>query len=391
MHRALLLLLLVPSLVSAADLSTLKGAKHSGELVSIDEGAVVIRSGGSDVSTPVPEIMQLMLKDAAAAKLPAKYIDVELIDGTLFHCAAVALKGKKADLALTSGLRLNLDLTSLAYVLNDAQDEAVRKEFGNIVAERVKSDRYFVRKDSRLDGLEGTFGDAAGDGKTMAFTMRDGEKRDLPLDRLAALLFNNRLEGNIPPTVCKVIDAGKNTIVAQKAVLKGKTLSILTVAGVTIDYPSLEPIVALDYSKDKIVYLSDLKPGAVAKSFDELPRDLGKDLNLDNDPILLEGVPYSKGLTMHAPMTLTYDINGEFKEFKTTLGVDTSVQTPSHVRLIFEGDGRKLFETEVTVKDAPKPVTLDVKKVRQLTIRLTQAEGLPYGHQVTLADAKVTK
>src|SRR5262249_36409136 len=170
-----------------------------------------------------------------------------------------------------------------SYILNEAQEEATRKEFANILAERIKSDRYFVRKDSRLDGLEGTFGDAAADGKTIGFTLRDGEKQNLPLDRLAALLFNNRLEGNIPPTVCKVIDAGKNTIVAQKAVLKGKSLSILTVGGVTIDYPSLEPIVALDYSKDKIVYLSDMKPGAIAKSFDELPRDLGKDLNLDNE------------------------------------------------------------------------------------------------------------
>src|SRR5262249_4479431 len=229
MHRALLLLLLCPALISAADLSTLKGAKHSGDLVGLDENAVVIRAGGSDVTTPVPEILQLVLKDAAATKLPAKYIDVELIDGTLFHCSAVALKGKKADLALTSGMRLSLDLTSISYILNEAQEEATRKEFGNILAERIKSDRYFVRKDSRLDGLEGTFGDAPADGKTIGFTLRDGEKQNLPLDRLAALLFNNRLEGNIPPTVCKVIDAGKNTIVAQKAVLKGKSLSILTV------------------------------------------------------------------------------------------------------------------------------------------------------------------
>jgi hypothetical protein len=391
MHRALLLLVLVPAFLPAADLSTLKGGKFSGDLVSVDDKAVVIRSGDKDVTTPLPEILQLVLRDAATTKLPEKYVDVELVDGTLFHCSAVALKGKKADLALTSGMRLTVDLGVVVYVLNGAQDEPTRKEFGNIVAERVKSDRYFVHNSGRLDGLEGTFGDAAADGKTIAFTQKAGDPRNLPLDRLAALLFNNRMEGNIPPTVCKVIDAGKNTIVAQKAVLKDKGLTILTVGGVTIDYPTLEPIVALDYSKNKIVYLSDLKPGSIAKTFDELPQDLGKDMNLDNQPIQLEGVPYTKGLTMHAPMTLTYDINGEFKEFKAVIGVDSGVQTAVDVRLIFEADGRKLFETEVKVKDPPKPVTLDVKKVRQLTIRLTQTAGLPYGHQVSLAEARVTK
>jgi hypothetical protein len=180
-------------------------------------------------------------------------------------------------------------------------------------------------------------------------------------------------------------------IVAQKAVLKDKTLSLLTVGGVTVDYPTLEPVMALDYSKDKIVYLSDMKPIAEEKSFDELAVIYTRDANLDNQPIQLEGVPFNKGMVLHAPLTMSFDLAAQYKEFKAVVGVDTAVQTPSDVRLIFEGDGRKLFEMEVKVKDASKPITLDVKKVRQFTIRVYQNAGLPFGHQVTLADAKVTK
>jgi hypothetical protein len=43
------------------------------------------------------------------------------------------------------------------------------------------------------------------------------------------------------------------------------------------------------------------------------------------------------------------------------------------------------------VKEAPKPINLDIRKVRQLTIRAVPTEGLPFGHQITLAEARITK
>src|SRR5262249_3147566 len=163
------------------------------------------------------------------------------------------------------------------------------------------------------------------EGKTIAFTNKSGEMTRLPLDeRLAALLFNNRLEGNIAPTVCRVIDQHQDRIIAQRAVLKDKTLSLLTAGGITIDFPTLDPVLALDYSKDKIIYLSELKPIDEKKPFDELAVVMTRDVSLDNQPIQLEGVPYPKGIALHAPITLTFDIAAEYKEFKAVIGVDTA-------------------------------------------------------------------
>jgi hypothetical protein len=387
---ALVAILLVAPIVSAAELTKIDGTKITGELVAVNESAVTIKTAGGAIETPLAQILTLNLKEAAS-KAPAKYSDVELVDGTLFHCGKVELKGKKVVLTLASGMMLSVDMTALSYILNEAQVEATRKEFAAFLADRSKSDRFFVHKSGRLDGLDGTFGDASDDGTSISFTDKTGEKRQLPVERLAALMFNNRLEGNIPETACRVLDAQQDVVYAQKAVLSGKKLSLLTVSGISIDYPSLEPVVALDYSKDKIVYLSDLKPVAEDKEFDELAVMYTRDSNLDNQPIQLDATTFSKGLVLHAPLAITYDLGAQFKEFKAVVGVDPGVQTPSDVRLIFEGDGRKLFEMEVKLKDLSKPITLDVKKVRQFTVRVAQAEGLPFGHQVTLADAKVTK
>lgn len=376
-------------LLYSAELTTLKGKKVSGELVSADANSVVIKTAEGNVPTPVPEILTIDLESKAEVKYPEKYIDVELVDGTLFHCKQFKLSGKSIELVALPDFKLTLPLRKVAYILTDAQDAKLQKEWQNILSERGRGDRYFVRREDRLDGLEGVFGEADAEGRSIPFETTSGAKRNIPIAQLTALLFNNRLEGNIAKTVCRVVDAYKNTAVAQKVTLSGGKVSILTVGGAAIDYPSLAPLVKLDYSKDKIVYLSDLKPMRQESSADELNVVVAKDVSLDNLPIQLQGTVYPKGLVLHSGVDITYDLGGDYKEFQTVIGVDPALQTASHVKLVVQGDGRELFSTEVKHKDDPKPLNLDVKKIRQLRIIVT-AEFL-FGNQVTLADAKVSK
>jgi len=388
--RALAGLILVLPLAAGAELNTLKGKKIAGDLVSADDKTIVIKTAGGDVATPVPEAMQLTLSTAPAPKFPEKYIDVELIDGSLLHCAAFSLKGKQVELTILPNVKLTIPMSVVAYILNDAQDAKTQKEWQEVIADRGKRDRFFVHKDNRMDGLDGTFGDADPDGKQITFDLANGTRRKLPLDRLAALLFNNRLEGNIPPIVCRVNDLHKNIIVANKANVKDGKLTLTTVAGVTIEYPALQQVAMLDYSQDKVAYLSELK-FKEENLFAESTVQCSRDHNLDGLPIQLEGVTYPHGLVVHAGMILTFDIGGDYKEFKTILGFDPSASLVSNVKVTFEGDGRPLFGTEVKIKDKPQPLTLDIKKVKQLRIIVSASEGLFIGRQITMADAKVSK
>lgn len=389
----LLVLLALPHAhtASAADVTTLKGEKLVGDLIALNDRELVLRVEGREQVVPLADLLAIQLRDPGSASLPKQFIDVELVDGSMLRGSAAIIKGKKLHLVLVDGREMTIDVPRIAYVLNNAQDPIVRKAFDAVYAERVKSDRFFVRRDSRLDGLEGTFGDGSEDGKSIAFTTKDGESRRLPQDRLAALMFNNRLEGNVPPTLCRIGDVHGNRLNVQRATLADGKLQLVTVGGLTLEFPQIESIAALDFSKDKVIYLSDLKPADEDRGFDELPVVVARDGNLDFQPIQMEGRVYSRGLTLHAPIALTFDLNAEYKEFQAVVGVDSSVQTPSHVRLIIEGDGRPLLQTEVKAKESPKPVNLDVRKVRQFTIRVEQAAGLPFGHQLTLADARVTK
>jgi hypothetical protein len=73
------------------------------------------------------------------------------------------------------------------------------------------------------------------------------------------------------------------------------------------------------------------------------------------------------------------------------LGVDPKVQGDSHVKVTIEGDGKELFAAEISRTVEPRPITLDVKNVKQLRIVVASAGLLDLGNHVCLADAKVSK
>lgn len=387
--RGLIVLLVLAPGVGAAELTTIKGKKIAGELIAIDEKTAIVRTSSGDVVTAVPEILTIDLQAKTDGKTPEKWVDVELTDGTLFHCKQFILRGKNIELVALPDFKLTLPVAKVSYILTNAQDPKLQKEWQDVLAKRGRSDRYFVRRDDRLDGLDGFFGDADAKGESIPFDTSSGAKRTIPIAQLTALLFNNRLEGNIPPTVCRVIDAQRNVVVAQKVTYHAGKVSILAVGGVAVEYSSLQPLALLDYSKDKIVYLSDMKPTREERSTDELNVVVARDVSLDNLPIQLENTVYPKGLVLHSGVDLTFDLAGEYKEFQAIVGVDPALQTASQAKLVIYGDGRELFATEVKHKDKPRPVALDVKKMRQLRIVVT-AQFL-FGNQVTLADAKVSK
>ena len=76
------------------------------------------------------------------------------------------------------------------------------------------------------------------------------------------------------------------------------TLLVTTVSGVRVTLPDAKRLVKLDFSKGKLAYLSDLTPSREAMTLateddDQYARFVRyrKDLNLDNQPLKLNGKP----------------------------------------------------------------------------------------------------
>ena len=99
--RAILLLAVTGSAVSAADLTTLDGKKLTGEIVAISPTEITFKSNGAEEKFPVTAINAITLGPAPrAVAASVRFVAVELVDGTTFRCSGFTINGKNIELKL---------------------------------------------------------------------------------------------------------------------------------------------------------------------------------------------------------------------------------------------------------------------------------------------------
>jgi hypothetical protein len=403
--RPLLALVLFAGAATAAEpqpvLRTLDGSATPCELVALRASEIVVKEEGKEKSVPVDQVLQLDFP--RPAKLGEKYIDVELADGSLLHCGSVALRGKQVEADLVTGQKVKFPLDAISYILNNAQDAKLRQQWKDVLAKKRNSDVLASLRDGELVTLNGTFGDADAEGRTIQFDLNSaGEPRPLKLEKVHALSFFRQPDPKAPPVLCKLSDTMTNLVLVSAVAPIEGGYTFTTPAGVKIDYPAAL-LVRLDYSKGKLTYLSDLDPVKVVySSTEDTPQPYRRDKNLDNQPMRLANAtqvelpwgkgPCSKGLAVHAYTSLEYDLGGDYREFSVWLGIDENVGgSDGGTKVVVQGDGKELDSRTVAPDDKPIHLTCNVKEVRRLRIVVSSADLLDLGRHVDLGDAKVSK
>jgi hypothetical protein len=388
--------------VAAADeLTTTGGKKLTGSLVAVDAGGVTFRAEAAEVKVPAKDILLIDFGHKAHAPAKdAKYTEVELTDGSVIRCSKFLIKGKKFYPELLPGPAnvkppaFDLPLGSVFHVLRGAEDPKNRAAWKSMLLSRGKRDLYVIRQAAGLNFVQGTLieGNEAGD--EVIFEQVGGAKEPLRLSRATAgLVFNQPPQPRVPPTLCKVNDVFGNALVAQAVEVTGGGVRVKTVSGVDVNYPSAQAVAALDYGQGNVAYLSDLEPVVAAPDRDAGdPRfTLLRDRNQANEPIKLDNVVYPKGLWVYPDTGLTFTLNGEYREFKTVVGLDEALtNATSAAKVTIEADNQVLFSETLKRTDKPKVLTLDVKAAKQLKVSV-EADTPYNGGQVVFADAKVQK
>ncbi|MGL6095200.1 MAG: NPCBM/NEW2 domain-containing protein [Fimbriiglobus sp.] len=386
----------------ADQLVTLAGRKIDGTVTAVDPQFVTFteKATGTAAKVPVKEVAVVDLKNPAVVLTDAtKRDEIELTDGSVIVCTKLLLKGKAAEPALLPAPgaeppAVNLPLGHLSGVLRGADDPKARAEWKKLLAARGKRDLFVIRQAEGLNPLPGTVLEGTEAGDAVVFEREDGTKSTLKLARATGgLVFNQPPRDVIPPTVCKVRDVFGNVLLARSVEFAGSGIKVKTVSGATFDYPSAKGVAKLDFAEGNVAYLSDLSPVVAAP--DAVPGEphftFLKDRTPDGPPLRLDGTAYPKGLWVAPDTALTFPLNGDYREFKAVVGVDERVPVASAaVKLTIEADGRVLFTGVVGRKDKPKPLTLDVKDVKELKV-VAEPDGLYLGGHLTLADARVQK
>jgi hypothetical protein len=396
--RILTGVLLLATSARASEVRTLSGKTISGALQSLSEKEIVVKTAAGEVTVPVADVLRIDLQPESGATLDGsgKYTDIELTDGTLLHCAKFEIKGKEVEARLQgTELTLRFPLAAVGYLLNQANDPALRKEWlEKTVPSRGNQDILAVKVEGVINAIEGTFAGAAGAEGKLTFEYGSADerrKKEIDLANPLGVIFQRAVPADAAPQLCKVSDKLQNVFVAARLTLTPKILTVDTLCGAHFDLP-LDAIARLDYSNDKIVFLSDLKPAELIQTSRQGRKDaLRLDKNLDNGVLQVEGQVYPKGLAMHSYTELVYNLDGKYAKFDAVLGMDDQVRGDGRPVVRIEADGKELFAGTVTRKDHSHALSCNVKGSRQLKIVVSSSGLFDFSDHVDLVNAKLSK
>lgn len=131
------------------------------------------------------------------------------------------------------------------------------------------------------------------------------------------------------------------------------------------------------------LYLSDMKPTKVVQKFPEgfqFYKDRfgwKKDRSVRGGILKLGGKSYEKGLGVHSYCSLTFKLDGQYKEFRSIIGLDDSVRFRGkpgmgfvRFRILVDGKPAKEHPEGLLMEkgESPKKIVINVAKAKTLTL-----------------------
>lgn len=386
------------------DVTTTAGKKISGQLVRVDAKGITFATQQAQVEIPGRDLVVVDFGNKSLP-LPATYAEIELTDGSTLRMTKFVIKDKAFEMEPLAGPSslpaptFEIPLRSVFSAIKKAHDPKIRTAWKKMLATRGKRDLYVLERETDLTYVQGTIESGSADGRELKFQNEAGDRTDMLLQsRSAGYVFAQPQPTQLPPTLCRVHDVYGNTLTATTITLgTDGRVSITTVAGAKVLYPSVAALVRLDYAQGNVAYLSDLDPKVETA---ELPADELKlnvtvpylrDRSLANDALKLDNTIFPKGLCIAPDTVLTFDLKGDYSQFKAMAGIDENgTNATSSAKLTIEGDGQVLLAATLNRQERAKPIVLAINGVKQLRI-IVEAETPFNGNYVTLADARVQK
>lgn len=338
------------------------------------------------VMPPVPDKNMVLLANGDILTLAA---DGKLTLGDdVFHLECPELRRK-------NGLAVRVPLTFasiLWFAAPNGSDEDAVLFVRQLQQGKRTEDVVLLRNGDRIEGSVSTI-----DADSTCVVAVRARKTTIPLTQIAAIAFNSELRARIQPRKAYshlVLKDGTRLGLASLE-LPANSVDVFgkTFFGEQIQAP-LEQVAAIDYRLGSAVYLSDLEP----KSYEHTPFlgvrwPLLRDASVNGRPLQLGAHTYDKGLGMRPRAVVTYTLDGKYRRFEATVGLDAQSQYGSaRVQVLI--DGKELsepFRREVLAREVPMPVRIDVRKARELTLLADFADFGAVQADVDWGDARLIR
>lgn len=376
--------------------SKVDGTAVSGRLTSLDQSAVVVQTGPAAQRVPADQTLQVNFVASDAEAEPAK-LEIRLIDGSRLAAESYRAAGDESQMQLATGGMLSVPVKAVASLRVPIETEAEKTAWEQFEKLDLSGDLVAVRKKDSIDYLEGIVHNVTGE--AVEFEV-DGEVLPVKWPKLFGLIFYKRDPEGVARGACMVVDRNKSAFAAKSVKLAGEQLEIELAAGGRFTLPIADAR-RIDFSQGKVVYLSDLDWDAQASErtpFFGPSRPIGdpldlfapqRDRALDGGELLLGKKPYAKGLALHSRTRLVYRLPSGYRRFSALVGIDDRMERRGDVQFVVEGDGRRLFEREITGDSEPAPVDLDVVGVKRLAITVDFGSDQDVADHLDLCEARL--
>lgn len=219
-----------------------------------------------------------------------------------------------------------------------------------------------------------------------AFVELKGTTGPLKLDRsrVRAIRFNPELT-SAPKTegrrlVIQLTDGSRFT--ATSLALKGSDVELATPLQQTLTLP-LVTVVSCHVYGGRALALADREPTEVTfVPYLATQWTLVRNANALRGPLMLRGTEFGSGLGMHSRMAASYNLNGNEREFRATVGIDDCARGAGSARFGVELDGKRVWTSdEITGRSAPLDIPpIDLRGAKRLTL------VVDYGQKADVSD-----
>ncbi len=378
------------------EVRTAQGESFSGTLAELDNHRLAIHTAKGQVGWKLSQLTRVVLSGTSEPTNPPA-VSVELIDGTQIAGESVTTESGKARIKLADSQLIEVPTDNIHWLRFVPPSDALAAQWSKIVADPSTADILVVRTGDGIDYHKGILRRVSDD--TIEFEL-EGERLPVRRAKVFGLVYHHSSGRDLAESAGTLVDRSGSTWTFRTIALTGDQVEWTTVLGQTLRRP-VSALLRLDFSHDKVLYLSDLKPDSI----DWVPYfGLGKELssrvalysprqdqNLEAGPLQVDGKRFAKGVSLHSRTTIVYRLPDRYRRFVAVAGIDDSARPQGNVRLTIRGDDRPLFEGSVTGVEGAKTLDVDVTGVRRLTILADFGDDFDVGDHLDLCDARLLK
>jgi hypothetical protein len=303
---------------------------------------------------------------------------VVLAGGGIVVADRVQIKGEQiGGLSPSFGeFALPLDVVAGVIVRPPTERAAGDKLLAKLLARGGRGDRLLLDNGDELAGTLTALDQAK------AVVQTEAGSVDVPLDNLRAIQFDPTLVNQPPSDGLRIVVGCKDgsRVTAHEMASAGELVHLKLAAGVPLDV-ELASIVALQVLGGKADYLSDLKPASYRHiPYLRLEWPYRTDRGV-TDALLRSGRRlYLKGLGMHSPSRITYELAQPYRRFDAEVAIDPDAGQRGSVDFrVFVDDGSGQWQERATSGvlrggDAPKALSVDLAGAKRISLLVDFAD-----------------